>query len=233
MNDHKFAFIMCCNNEMLMDESLAYLSKLSVPEGYEVEVFTITDAKSMTSGYNDAIKSSDAKYKIYMHQDVFILNPNFLERILDIFKSDSKIGMIGLIGYPILAENAIMWESDRVGAVPMYGIKGAYGKIDFENDPFDVAKDVIDVAAIDGLCMITQYDIPWDSDFNAWDFYDASHSVDVLLEGYRVVVPNQAIPWFIHDDGRILSLFHYNVSRKLFMQKHGKYLGKTWNEILQ
>ena len=36
----------------------------------------------MTSGYNNAMKKTDAKYKVYLHQDVFILNHNFLMDIL-------------------------------------------------------------------------------------------------------------------------------------------------------
>lgn len=234
MNDKKFAFIQCSNNEMLLEESKRYLSRLIIPEGYEVDVITITEGKSMTSGYNEAISCSDAKYKIYMHQDVFIVNRNFLSDILSIFKSDEKIGMIGMIGYPTVSTCAVMWTEKRFGAVPMYGVThGKYNQMDFDGYSFDVNTELNDCAAIDGLCMITQYDIPWDEDFDAWDFYDASHSIDMLKAGYRVVVPTQRIPWFIHDDGFILSLFHYNTSRKLFCEKHKECLGQSYDKILK
>lgn len=234
MNDKKFAFIQCSNNEMLLEESRCYLSRLIIPEGYEVEVITITEAKYMSSAYNEAIACCDAKYKIYMHQDVFIVNRNFLSDILTIFNSDEKIGMIGMIGYPTVSPCGIMWTEKRYGAVPMYGVaKCRYKQMDFSGYSYNVKKELNDCAIIDGLCMITQYDIPWDEDFSAWDFYDASHSIDMLEAGYRVVVPTQTIPWFIHDDGGILSLFHYNESRKLFMKKHVKYIGKSFDKILR
>lgn len=232
MNNKKFAFIQCSNNEMFLKESKNYLSRLIIPEGYEVDVITITEAKSMTSGYNEAISCCDAKYKIYMHQDVFIVNRNFLSDILTIFNSDPKIGMIGMIGYPTVSPCGIMWTEKRYGAVPMYGVTNRkYHHMDFSDYSFNVKTELNDCAVIDGLCMITQYDVPWDEDFNAWDFYDASHSIDMLEAGYRVVVPTQRVPWFIHDDGYILSLFHYNEFRKLFMSKHGKYAGKSFKKI--
>ena len=34
-----------------------------------------------------------------MHQDVFILNRNFLADLLAVFEDDPEIGMIGMVGY--------------------------------------------------------------------------------------------------------------------------------------
>ncbi len=76
MNDHKFCFIICTNNDLLLGEALHYIDHLEIPDGYEVDLLTVNDASSMTEGYNEAMTTSDAKYKIYMHQDVFILNCN-------------------------------------------------------------------------------------------------------------------------------------------------------------
>ena len=107
MDDKKFAFIMCVNDEDKANEALYYISRLIVPKGYSVEDFEVVEAKSMTSGYNEGMAASDAKYKIYLHQDVMILNQNFLLDILDIFK-DPKIGMIGCMGSPKMPENKML-----------------------------------------------------------------------------------------------------------------------------
>ena len=80
MNDHKFCFIICTNNELLLGEAVLYIHSLIVPDGYSVELLTVKDAASMTSGYNEAMEASDAKYKIYMHQDVFIITDSQKER---------------------------------------------------------------------------------------------------------------------------------------------------------
>ena len=79
MNDHKFCFIICTNNDLYLNECLHYIDHLVIPEGYEVDVLTIQDAISITTGYNEGMHASDAKYKIYMHQDVFF----HLHRIIE------------------------------------------------------------------------------------------------------------------------------------------------------
>lgn len=233
MNEHKFAFILCTNNDTYLQECLYYLDRLIVPDGYETDVLTIYDAKSMTSGYNEGMASTDAKYKIYMHQDVFILNQNFLHDILTIFESDSSIGMIGMVGYPVVSQSGFMWHERRFGATPLYGGNHAYPNADCSAYRYSFAKDGIeDVALIDGLMMITSQDLPWDDvTLKDWDFYDAFQSMNFLLNGYRVVVPVQTLPWFIHDDGKILSMWNYNKYRKLFMEKYAKYLNKSYAQI--
>lgn len=234
MNQNKFAFIICTNNEIFLSECITYINLLEIPSGYETEILSITDAESMTSGYNEGMHSTDAKYKIYLHQDVFIFNRHFLYDILSIFQSDKRIGMIGMVGYPLVSPNGCMWQCGRVlGAYPFYGYHHVYPHADYSSYCYDLSTDGIsDVAVIDGLCMITAYDLPWNTtELTGWDFYDAFQSMDFLLHGYRIVVPNQKLPWFLHDDGILLSMWDYNKYRHLFIKKYEKYLGKSYHEI--
>ena len=60
-----------------------HILKLAVPPGYTIQFMPIRNAKSMTSGYNQAI-SHPAKYKVYLHQDVFIINGAFLYGLIEI-----------------------------------------------------------------------------------------------------------------------------------------------------
>ena len=79
MNDHKFCFIICTDSERFYRECEFYVSYLRIPEGYEAEIMPVHEASGMAAGYNSAMAATDAKYKIYIHQDTFILNPNFME----------------------------------------------------------------------------------------------------------------------------------------------------------
>lgn len=232
MNDHKFAFIICTNNQIYLNECFYYLEQLFIPKGYETDILTIESAHSMTAGYNEGMKSTDAKYKIYMHQDVFITNRYFLSDILSIFETDMSIGLIGMVGYPVVSRSGFMWHEKRMGAVPLYGGNHAYPHADFLSYHYSLSDGIEDVALVDGLMMVTAYDLPWnDRDLKDWDFYDAFQSMNFLLHGYRVVVPNQKLPWFIHDDGKILSMWNYNKYRKLFMKTYAAYLNKSCFEI--
>ena len=78
MNEKKICFISAVNNEIEYEECLFYINNINIPEGYEIETIAIRNSKSLTSAYNEAMKQSDAKYKVYLHQDVFIINKNFI-----------------------------------------------------------------------------------------------------------------------------------------------------------
>lgn len=44
------------------------------------------------------MKNTDAKYMVYLHKDVFIIERNFIIKAVDIFNIDSLIGMLGMVG---------------------------------------------------------------------------------------------------------------------------------------
>lgn len=215
VNGNKFAFIMCANNEQYISEALHYIERLHVPEGYSIETIVIRDATCMTEGYNRAMKSSDARYKIYLHQDVMIIEQDFLQKICAIFQ-DETVGMIGMVGSPKLPENGVMWYGERIGCIfssSAYDM-GIYtmGKV---KEPYE------QVEAIDGMLMVTQYDLLWREDlFRKWDFYDISQSIEFRKSGYKVVVPAVLRPWCIHDCGA--SDFHnYFAERRKFLKEYG------------
>lgn len=217
MNPYKFCFIMCSNNPQYEHECIKYINNLTIPEGYEIEIKVIRDAASITSGYNRGMLSSDAKYKIYLHQDTFIINKDFLNCLLKGF-NDEATGMIGIIGTPHLDPSCVMWLGNRVGKLVSnciyHTVKAAIGEITSPTE----------VEAIDGLLMATQYDIPWREDiFKGWDYYDISQSFEFRKAGYKVMVLPADEPWCFHDDG-ILELSEYYKTRDIFMQEYSDML---------
>ena len=70
LDQNKICFVACVNDEAQFENfCMAGLRRLVVPDGMSVEVLTVDDAPSMTAGYEKARISSDAKYKVYLHQD--------------------------------------------------------------------------------------------------------------------------------------------------------------------
>lgn len=208
---------MCSNNPQYEHECIKYINNLTIPEGYEIEIKVIRDASSITSGYNHGMLSSNAKYKIYLHQDTFIINKDFLNCLLKGF-NDEATGMIGIIGTPQLDPSCVMWLGKRVGKLVSnciyHTVKAAIGEITSPTE----------VEAIDGLLMATQYDIPWRDDiFKGWDYYDISQSFEFRKAGYKVMVLPADEPWCFHDDG-ILELSEYYKTRDIFMQEYSDML---------
>lgn len=227
MNDKKIAFIYCVNNRQLYEESVRYVRSLHVPDGYEIEIIAIEGAKSITSGYNEAMKKTDAKYKVYLHQDVFIVNRNFLCDVLNIFSSDKGVGMIGVAGAQSIPFSGVWWESEsKVGKV-YDSHTGKMKLLSFR----EIDEDFASVQIIDGLIMVTQYDLPWREDvFRGWHFYDASHSLEFIKRGHKVVVPKQETPWCVHDCGVIHLGKAYDKEREKFCQT---YLISTYVPLLR
>lgn len=187
------AFISCVNNEEEYNECQYYLNKLYVPESFHMEMIAVRGADSMAGGYNEGMRRSNAKYKVYLHQDVFIKNADFIRNILDIFSSDRGIGLLGMVGNSgeKLKSNAVITDWD-VGKVEdnLYSLNCII--------PSEGACE--EVWAVDGLLLATQYDLPWREDlFDGWDFYDISQCMEFKKAGYKVAVPWQEEAWCYHD----------------------------------
>jgi hypothetical protein len=146
------------------------------------------------------MNESDAKYKVYMHQDVLILNNRFLFDILDIFLDD-EVGMIGVIGSKKLPGSCKWWDSDeKLGGIidVVFGNERSYG---YGN----IKGQCEEAAAVDGLLLVTQYDLKWRDDlFTGWHCYDSSQCFEFRRNNYKVVVPKQRgaseeiLPWCLH-----------------------------------
>lgn len=219
MNYKKISFISCVNDEITYNECLKYINSLRIPEGYEIETIAITGANSITSGYNEAMKKSDAKYKIYLHQDVFIVNKNFLNDILKVFSKDENIGMIGLAGAKIIPTNGVWWDSFQKYGKAYENHNGTMNILKFN----DFSSDYEEVKAIDGMIICTQKDVLWRDDiFTGWHFYDISQCVEFDLRGYKIVIPNQNEPWIIHDCGLIKIENSYEKYKNVFLNEYSK-----------
>ena len=147
MNDRQVAFIICVNNERKYEECRYYLGRLRVPDGYGTDVIRIQGAPSMAAGYNAGMAGSDAKYKVYMHQDVLIHNVNFIPDLLAVFACDAQIGLLGMVGTREKSPDGLMrWERGKV--VDYYRIH------DSKVSPVEKSFEEVDVA--DGLLLATQ-----------------------------------------------------------------------------
>lgn len=231
MNDHKFAIIICTNSPIFWEECAHYINHLVIPEGYELEMLTVKDASCITQGYNEGMSSSDARYKIYMHQDVFLLNRHILSDLLSLFTSDPQIGMVGMVGSEKVSPDGVMWNTVRTGNIYVKNPETPYPRL--SDYHYNIQEGYTYVAQIDGFFMATCHDLPWETDrLDGWDFYDAFQSINFLSHGYKIAVPVQRHPWCLHDNGGILNLSRYDHYRQIFLRSFPQYLGKDYAAIL-
>ncbi len=215
-DDNEMCFIICTNNHTYAQECIHYINHLYVPDGIQVNVLTVEEAKSLTSAYNEAMQCSRAKYKVYLHHDTFIINRDFISDCLRIFRTDPQIGMIGNVGVEKMPSTGVMWDADRFGMLYEQHIY----ETELLSNMFSEKLSYMEVDAIDGFLMVTQYDIPWREDlFCKWDFYDCSQSMEFRRKGYRVVVPWMNGPWCVHDCG-FINLQNYDGEKEKFIAEY-------------
>lgn len=215
----KIAFIIAVNEEWLYEEALYYINHLKVPEHMEVEVVPIRGASSATSAYNKGMKLTDAKYKVYMHQDVMIVNPYMIYEMMNIFQN-KEIGMIGVAGTIKMPEDGIWWNSEE-----RYMRILQDSLINREvSDLGMLADDYVVVEAIDGVMMVTQYDIEWREDiFTGWHFYDISQSMEFNRKNLKVVIAAQKEIWCLHEQkANKAYLKDYVIEREKYFREYKK-----------
>ncbi|MBP2634708.1 MAG: glycosyl transferase, group 2 family [Firmicutes bacterium] len=219
MNPNKICFITCVNDEEVYQESLFYINRLVIPEGFAIETIKIKNANCITKAYNSALQSSDAKYKVYLHQDVFIINKNFLTASIDLFLNYPNLGMLGVTGSTQVPTNGVWLESRKNYGKGYDSHSGKLQLLSFH----EVSGEYQSVQVVDGAILITQYDIPWRDDiFTGWHFYDLSHSLEFIRAGLQIGIPRQIEPWCIHDNRVPNTSNGLEAYKRIFLEEYSK-----------
>lgn len=215
----KVAFITCVNDDDWYSECRLYLESLIVPAGMSVEFHPIRGATSMCAGYNAGMMASDAKYKVYLHQDTLVVNKHLIRDLLALF-SDQTIGLVGVIGCRSLPRSGVWWDGMRT-----------YGRVLHACEPESVVDSHCmepegayqEVEACDGLFLATQVDLRWRDDiFTGWHLYDTSACREMQRRGLRVVIPNQSDDfWCIHCPKEKPLAASYKQYQKAFLREYG------------
>ena len=220
--DKKVLFVACVDNEELWAQCERQIRSQVLPEGHSLEIMVIRDAKSMTEGYNRAL-SHPAKYKIYLHQDLFITNRSMTMEVIRHFQENAKLGLIGVAGVEQLPDNAIWWEGRTVGKVLEYRDE-TFSWLALHHEGPD--QGLHHVEAIDGMLMATQYDLPWREDlFDGFHFYDTSQSLEFLKAGYEVAIPAKSHDWCLHYNQEVkhhqgFNDEAYHIQRQIFLEAY-------------
>ena len=193
MPEESICFITCVNDEKIYGESRLYAEHLHTD--LPVEFIPVRGASSMAAGYNWAMRQSRARYKIYLHQDVLIVEKNCIKMLCELFLKYRQLAMLGVIGAETLPPSGVWWGSGK-----------NYGRVLHAAEPESISPSVClpvnewkAVEALDGLFLATQRDLPWREDlFDGWHFYDVSQCMEFKRQGYQTAIPEQTSDWCLH-----------------------------------
>ena len=212
MNDKKIAVIAQCGEDGA-SAIRPYLDALDVPHGYEVELIEIYAEENTASVYQEAMRQSDAKYKVYLAPGSILIRLSFFADMLRLFEKDPSIGVIGLIGTPQLSTTGELAMSPHIMGNVLYTDDTA-----FHGEPIE--GEIVDVMAVSGYLIATQYDVPWRSDlFHEDSFWAEAQCIEFRRRGYRTVVPQQKEAWLIVEPREICCS---EASRNAFLDTYSK-----------
>lgn len=186
----KIGFITCVNDRAEYSESVHYINRLKTPLGFEKILIPIYNASSMCAGYNQAMRQADCDLYVFLHQDTYILNQDFISALMSVFSSNNKIGIIGCTGNSDIYSRKFM-DYDR-GKVFHHG-----GNLLLDIQPGCEPFYPVDI--VDGFIFAARYNIKFREDiFTGWDFYDLSACMEYKRQGYITAVIGQNTPFTYH-----------------------------------
>lgn len=220
MNDKEVAFIICTNDEEQCADCMYYINRLIIPKDFSIDIICIKEAEGICAAYNAGMKASNAKFKIYMHHDVLIVNQRFLEEMISAFSRNPKAGMLGMIGRKDFENKDKIFMNKYYGTIYETRINKTVTYYNYSKEGADEK-----VLHLDGLLMMTSVDIEWREDIlDGWDCYDVSQSLEMDRKGYEIYIPYMKEPWVLHDCGA-LNLEKYGRQRDIILDEYAEYMG--------
>ncbi|MDQ0205142.1 glycosyltransferase [Pectinatus haikarae] len=200
MDAHEILFIIEQIDGVNYQRCVNSIRGLHIPNGYTAKVKTWKrgDGVNRLQIYNYILQQSDAKYKIYISENTYFSNKNFLLDMLEIFKADETVGLIGVSGIkqiPVL-------EDDQASTCRY----GEYYYLDksnrIQNCKYNqIASKYETVQSVSNIMLATQHDLLWREELPDMElYYNVSCSMEFIRQKLKVVVPKQLKPWTLDMD---------------------------------
>ncbi len=187
-DDLDWAILFCSNDVLYEEECFRYIKCLHLSENIKMKAFSIWDAPSMAAGYNFAIKKIPASYRLYIHQDSFLLDLDIVTKMTKVFHDNPKIGMLGISGSTSLGMHGHWYEEETENLSMNLYQDAILNILKSVSEGNREAKEPSSMAAfaMDGYFLATAYDFPWRADlFDHWHYYDISQCHEFRANGYE------------------------------------------------
>ena len=172
MDERKFEIIIHATDAAACSRLIQSLETVNVPENFDAEIQPVTGDEKYFA-YDTAMRSSDAKYKIYIDEHAIITDENFLIELLKIFRDESIVA-VGTSGAVELSTHGISLNSAKRTDKNFRG----------------------EVEIADGFFFATQYDLPWRHDLFADNFFGGqAQCVEFKRAGYKIFVGGEWIDY--------------------------------------
>lgn len=216
LDENKICFITAVRDRAKYQESMAYWQRLKVPDGMTVQYITISDWPSIGQAYQMAMGKSDAKYKIYIHDNIWLTRPDFLEVLIQEFREHPEYGIASVAGSINLPEGCYWWEKDAKGCI-CDNHQGEMKQYVFRQE----GDGIIPALMLHDGIMMTQYDISWQTEFyDKGHLYAASQCMEFRKHGYGAAILPQLGAGVQHWGGKLIKNLAYAEAGKKLVREY-------------
>ncbi|MCR5338419.1 MAG: glycosyltransferase family protein [Lachnospiraceae bacterium] len=216
--EKEIAYIICTNSKRYADEVLLYLQCQILDTGFTSSVYFIKNTRSVFSGYQLVLGFCHAKYKIYMHQDLFMADRYFTKHLIQTLQN-TPYHMLGVTGTDRMPSTGRWWDSER-----QYGCM-YLDKILFTQQirNYNESRTCVPAEGLDGILLATDMDLPWREDlFSGFHFYDVSQVCEFRRQGFPVGIylPQQTGVLHLEKAAANVDETPYEKDRIIFLEEY-------------
>lgn len=181
------SIVICSKQKNLGDQLVVNITE-TIGCPYDLQIFS--NRTSITQAYEEGLSSSQYPIILFIHEDIFFHTKNWGVILLDHFKENSQLGLVGIAGSKSKTLIPSAWwdcpEQDKVFRIVQHNPDGS--KED-QNQGFGSQK-IVEAALIDGVFMALRKDIGahFDKTLTGFHGYDLDISFSVQEQGYKVAV---------------------------------------------
>jgi len=192
---NKISIIICSRTKTIAP---VFLENIENTVGVNYELIVIDNSQnnySIFEAYNLGVKKSKTDYLCFIHDDISFHTNNWGATVLDIFKNNKKIGLIGVAGAKVKTKMPSPWwnckEKYRVISIIQHHKSG---EIENTVTGFDTNTEQ-EVAVIDGVFMALRKstNASFSNEIKGFHNYDLNLSLECKKRGYKVVVTKQIL----------------------------------------
>ena len=219
--EKKIAVLLRRTQEESYKRCLESLNAMMWPEGYEVEAFPLDAGRPYAEQANEVLAATDAKYKLYINDEMCLDHPQMVREMMAIFR-DESIGMIGFLGSASLPVSGSVMDSPYKRGVVLMPSEEGFSELRFGDSMGEAA----DVRFLLPSLFATQLDLSWNESYEKQYYAVLAHCRAMEESGARIVVSSPVEPWCAYRRKGV-SFDACEADRKKFFGRWHPYLDGT------
>ncbi|WNH09631.1 glycosyltransferase [Thalassobellus suaedae] len=188
--------IIVCSRTKVIDDNLYENIKNTVGCLYELVIVDNSQNEySIFEAYNKGIEASKGEYLCFMHDDVLLHTENWGNIIIEIFKENKKIGLLGVAGTTVKTKMPSAWwrcpvETRHVRLIQHTDHSPTeIFELGFKNNSLE------QVVVVDGVFMVARKvnEIRFNEHIEGFHNYDLNLSFEYIKHDFQVFVTNKVL----------------------------------------